>query len=38
MNVQDEPVVAVMIGLLFLLWIALAIALWRAVSVALVAG
>jgi|CXWL01.1.fsa_nt_gi hypothetical protein len=38
MNVHDEPMVVVMIGFLFLLWIALAIALWRTVSLALVAG
>lgn len=38
MNVHDEPMVTVMIGLLILLWIALAIALWRTVSLALVAG
>lgn len=38
MNVHDEPMVAVMIGLLVLLWIALTIAFWRTVSLALVAG
>ena len=38
MNIHNEPMVAVMIGLLFLLWIVLAIALWRTVSLALVAG
>jgi hypothetical protein len=38
MNVQDESMVAVVAGLLFLLWIGLAIAVWRTVSLALVAG
>lgn len=39
MDAQDESTLALILaGLLFLLWIALTIALWRTVSLALVAG
>ncbi|MEK7764519.1 MAG: hypothetical protein AAB433_23350 [Nitrospirota bacterium] len=37
MNVHNEPMLTVMIGLLILLWIALAIAVWRTASLVLVA-